>query len=251
VTLRLVVRRSPDGHQTPVLTSRTDLTASQVAWRMSRRWRQENYFRFAREHFALDALDSYADHPDDSSRLVPNPAKIRALAAVSAARADLTNAHTSLADAIDQAAARADQPGAGGRATVDPTADDAVTDAEQALVAASAASRQTVSHLPLGQVRPGTVLLETEGKLITHAIRMSAYNTETALARLLRPHYPRDADEAHACSAKRSPSPATCRSSGPPCTSGSNPRPHPGAAGHSPHSARRSTTPRPAIPAPI
>jgi len=42
VTLRLIVRRSPDGHQTPILTSRTDLSAAQIAWRMSRRWRQAN-----------------------------------------------------------------------------------------------------------------------------------------------------------------------------------------------------------------
>jgi hypothetical protein len=46
-------------------------------------------------------------------------------------------------------------------------------------------------HLPLGQVRPGSRLLETERKLLTHAIRMSAYNTESALARLIRPHYSR------------------------------------------------------------
>ncbi len=41
VTLRLVIRRSTDGHQTPILTSRTDLSPAQIAWRMSRRWRQE------------------------------------------------------------------------------------------------------------------------------------------------------------------------------------------------------------------
>jgi hypothetical protein len=35
-------------------------------------------------------------------------------------------------------------------------------------------------------------------KLITHAIRMNAYNAETALARLLREHYPRATDEARA-----------------------------------------------------
>src|SRR5660397_8488 len=55
--LRLVVRRSPDGHQTPILTNRSDLTAAELAHRMAARWRQENYFKYAREHFALDALD--------------------------------------------------------------------------------------------------------------------------------------------------------------------------------------------------
>src|SRR5664280_529194 len=58
--LRLVVRASPGGHQTPILTNRTDLSAAQVAYRMAARWRQENYFKYAREHFAAGALDSYA-----------------------------------------------------------------------------------------------------------------------------------------------------------------------------------------------
>jgi hypothetical protein len=52
--------------------------------------------------------------------------------------------------------------------------------------------------MPLGQVRPGSRMLETERKLLTHAIRMSAYNSESALARLVRPHYPRGDDEARA-----------------------------------------------------
>ncbi len=37
MTLRLVVRRSDDGHQTPILTSRTDLGIGEIAYRMSAR----------------------------------------------------------------------------------------------------------------------------------------------------------------------------------------------------------------------
>ncbi|MHB1613659.1 MAG: putative transposase [Actinomycetes bacterium] len=196
VTLRLIVRRSPDGHQTPILTSRTDLTAAQVAYRMSNRWRQENYFRYAREHFALDALDSYADHEDDLARLVPNPAKARAKDHVAAARAELIDTHTAMADAIDTATRAAGRNG--GKATVDPTARLAVTAAEAELADAQKTSRGIATHLPLRQVRPGSRLLETERKLLTHAIRMSAYNSESALARLLRPHYSRSEHEGRA-----------------------------------------------------
>jgi transposase-like protein len=198
LTLRLIVRRSPGGHQTPILTNRTDLTAAQVAYRMAARWRQENYFKYAREHFALDALDSYADQPDDLTRMVPNPAKARAGDQISDARAQLAAAHGGIADAIDAAGIRARQPGSGGKATVDPAAGRALSSATSELAAAKEASRETPSHLPLGKVRPGSRLLETERKLLTHAIRMSAYNAESALARLLRPHYARGDDEARA-----------------------------------------------------
>jgi hypothetical protein len=196
ITLRLVVRRSQDGHQTPILTNRTDLSAAEIAYRMAARWRQENYFKYAREHFALDALDSYADHDDDPTRQVPNPAKARALAKVAAARADIAAAHALVTQAIDVATIAARRSGNGGKATVDPAAQQALIAAQAALAAARAASRATVSHLPLAQVRPGSRTLETERKLLTHAIRMSAYNSESALARLLRPHYARGDDEA-------------------------------------------------------
>jgi hypothetical protein len=42
------------------------------------------------------------------------------------------------------------------------------------------------------------VRLDAETKQITHAIRMAAYNTETALARALDGHYARAGDEAYA-----------------------------------------------------
>src|SRR5882672_10193255 len=72
--LRQVTRRMDNGHQTPILTSRRDLPAAQVAYRMFDRWRQENFFKYLREEYALDALAEYAATPDDPMREVPNPA---------------------------------------------------------------------------------------------------------------------------------------------------------------------------------
>jgi transposase len=198
VTLRLIIRRSPDGHQTPILTNRTDLTLAEICYRMSNRWRQENYFKYAREHFALDALDSYADHEDDLTRLVPNPAKATAIGHVAAARHDLTLAQADLTDAVDAAVREAGRTGNKGKALVDAAPGLALRAAQTELATAKKTSRDTPTHLPLGEVRPGSRKLETERKLLTHAIRMSAYNSESALARLLRPHYKRGDDEARA-----------------------------------------------------
>ena len=71
--LRQVTRRMENGHQTPILTSRSDLPAAQVAFRMFERWRQENFFKYLCEEYALDALAEYAVVPDDPTREVPNP----------------------------------------------------------------------------------------------------------------------------------------------------------------------------------
>ena len=47
--LRQVTRLMDYGHQTPILTSRRDLPAAQVAHRMFNRWRQENFFKVRHE----------------------------------------------------------------------------------------------------------------------------------------------------------------------------------------------------------
>ncbi|MGH3302797.1 MAG: hypothetical protein ACRDOK_14145 [Streptosporangiaceae bacterium] len=91
--LREVTRRKPasDGatRQARILTTRSrgDLPAAAVTWRMTCRWREENYFRYGRARFALDALDSYATVPEDMSRLVPSPAEKTAAAVASAQNA--------------------------------------------------------------------------------------------------------------------------------------------------------------------
>ncbi len=198
LSLRQIHRLAAGGVQIPVLTSRTDLAATQLCWRLSARWRQENYFKYAREHFALDALDSYAVLADDPTRLVPNPAKKHAKATIEAARATRDGAENGLSTAIDDAAARAHQPGSGASADVDPAATHALTQARNQLQLAVTESRATPSHLPLGQVRPDAQLLDEERKLLTHAIRMAAYNAESTLARMIRPHYARAEHEARA-----------------------------------------------------
>jgi hypothetical protein len=205
-----------------VLTSRTDLPAAEVCWRLAARWRQENYFKYARAHFALDALDSYADTPDDPTRPVPNPAKAAAKTAVETARASVHDAETALSEAIEDAAGRARRPGSGATATVDPAAGTALAAARDRLTAATDTSRATPSHLPLHQVRPDARLLDEERKLLTHAIGdgclQRRVHPESTLARMLRPHYSRatagPTTKPAPCSGSRSPSPATCTSPG-------------------------------------
>ena len=63
---------------------------------------------------------------------------------------------------------------------------------------ADKAAAATPSRVPLGTLAPDMMRLEAEVKQITHAIRMAAYNAETALARALDGHYARAGDEAYA-----------------------------------------------------
>jgi len=198
LTLRQVTRRDKD-RQVHILTSRDAalLPAPAVIWRMTSRWREENYFRYARAHFALDALDSYAVTPDDPARLVPNPAKKTASATVTAAKKDLAAAGAAREGKL--AALRSPAPGTTAVITNAKLAElDAPVDAaRRKLDAARAAARAVPAKIPLSQHNPDMVKLDAQTKLLTHAIRMAAYNAETILARALNGHYARAGDEAY------------------------------------------------------
>jgi transposase-like protein len=203
LSLRQVTRRKPGrggDRQVHILTTRDpeDLPAAGVAYRMTSRWREENYFRYARAHFALDALDSYAAVPDDPSRLVPSPAKKTATAAVRAAAKAVTKAEAARAEKL--AALRSPAPGTSIVITNQMLArlNAPAGATRRKLAAAQADAKAIPARIPLGQHNPGQVRLDTETKLITHAIRMAACNTETILARALNGHYARAADEAFA-----------------------------------------------------
>ena len=200
VTLRQVTRlvpaRAGGTRQIHVLTSRDDLTAGEVCWRMSSRWREENYFRYARTRFALDALDSYAAAPDDPDRTVPNPAKKTAAARVRQAEAAAQAAEA----ARDAALLQLRSPAPGQAAWISNQVINALAAPVEAawreLDEAGQATAAIPARIPLGELAPDMVRLDAETKQITHAIRMAAYNAETTLARALDGHYARAGDEA-------------------------------------------------------
>src|SRR5271166_1034475 len=174
--LRQVTRRKPGGtRQVHILTTRpaAALPAAAVIYRMTSRWREENYFRYGRAHFALDALDTYAITPEDPARPVPNPAKKTAAAAVKAARKTLTSAETARRGKL--AALHSPAPGTDTMITNQVLArlDAPVDGARRDLQAAQAAGRAIPAKIPLAEHNPAMVKLDTETKLITHAIRMA------------------------------------------------------------------------------
>ena len=71
--LRQVTRLTDNGKQTPIVTSRWDLRDIVVAYRMFERWRQENFFKYMRQEFLIDALCDYQVEPDDPSVPYPIP----------------------------------------------------------------------------------------------------------------------------------------------------------------------------------
>ena len=191
--------------QVHILTTSENLTAAEVVYRMGSRWRQENYFRYGRMHLDLDSHDNYAATADDPDRMVPNPAKREAHKRVKAAagRAE----HEQATATAGLLAARTP---ATGETQVLITSSDHNQITEKWRAAAEELQTATVEHaltparIALGELSPDQQVLDTETKLLTHAIKIAAFNTSTAIARAIRVHtsYARANDEAYTLARK-------------------------------------------------
>jgi len=228
---RRIVIRTPDGHQTPILTSLDAevVAAARVAALMLARWRQENFFKYARAHLGLDVLSTYAaetavDHD------VPNPAVKAATAELKRLRTAAQKLRAALgrtlvldaaqpmdtaaqpADTADQPAETthtADQPTGTTEEPTDttdqPTAKTKrmprVTPATraalmtelQALEVQIKQTRDRLRSLParvqLSTLGPLPQIPQLENKLIADVVKVAAYNAQSWLADRLARHY--------------------------------------------------------------
>jgi hypothetical protein len=194
--LRQVTRLTETGHQTPIVTSRWDLRAIVVAHRMFERWRQENFFKYLREEYLIDALADYQVEPDDPNRSVPNPARKAVEKEIHTARVHLRKLRQRYgATAIDYVHRRTRTVAA-------------FTSAEEKI--RSEIDKTTVrikklkvrrdslpARVPLADARKNQELvkLSTERKHLTNVLKMIAYQIESDLVELVRPHYKRVEDE--------------------------------------------------------
>lgn len=185
---RQITRLDPDsGHQTQIITTRPDPDPAPLAQAMFSRWRQENFFRYMRAHYALDGLDAYATLADDPARLIPNPARRDAARAVKETKAAIEAAEAA------EGRARLERP----RNPADAAEIAAAFNAARAELAdLQAAAKAIPARAPLAESHPDAARLDPERKRIHDAIRMATYNAESALTRLLAPHYRRANDEA-------------------------------------------------------
>lgn len=193
--LRQVTRRMDHGHQTPILTSRRDLPAAQVAYRMFERWRQENFFKYLREEYALDALVEYAAVPDDPTREVPNPAWAAwdAQLRQAHARVDRLQAEYGLEALTNPERQRRTMRGfKAAHGKLSQKIWSALQRVQQ-LEKRRAAVPRRVPVQAVGQAP--VVKLAPERKHLTNLIKIVAYQAESDLLRLVAPHYRRAGQE--------------------------------------------------------
>jgi transposase len=193
--LRQVTRLCDDGHQTNVITSRWDLRDIEVAYRMFERWRQENFFKYMREEFLLDALVDYQIEPEDPTRTIPNPERRALDKEIRAARTDVARLERELGAAV---ATNAEQrrPTMRGFKIANSKLGKQLRKTRAQLTRLLNRRPGTPKRVEIRELSEQAVVkLATERKHLTDIIKMVAYQAESELIALMRPHYARIDDE--------------------------------------------------------
>jgi len=178
-----------DGRQTPILTNRQDLSAVMVAYRIFHRWRQENYFKYAQEEFALDALVEYGAEEVSEATDRRNPQWLRLTRRLQEARAEVARLQSELGKEA-AANAEATRPTMRGFKIAHAGLRAQLHKAEARIGRLLQQRKKTPKRIPASD----RMTLKKEKKLIADAIKMAAYQVETELLGMLQDHYAR-ADE--------------------------------------------------------
>jgi len=193
--LRQVTRLTDDGHQTQVITSRWDLTDIEVAYRMFERWRQENFFKYLREEFLLDALADYQSEPDDPTRTLPNPERRALDKDIRKARLEVAKLEQAYgAAAVDNPERQ--RPTMRGFKSAHGKLGKELRAARDNLASLVSRRRSLPDRVEVRDLSDGALVkLATERKHITNLIKMVAFQAESDLLTSLRPHYARSQDD--------------------------------------------------------
>jgi len=179
-----------DGRQTPILTNREDLSAVMVACRIFHRWRQENYFKYTAEEFALDALVEYGVDELPAATDRRNPQWVKLTRQLKEVRAEVARLQSELGKeaAANPEAAR---PTMRGFKIAHAELRGQLQKAEARIERLLTQRKEVPKRIPAADLK----MLKTEKKLIADAIKMAAYQVETELLGMLQGHYARSAEE--------------------------------------------------------
>jgi hypothetical protein len=158
---------------------------------MFERWRQENFFKYMREEFLLDALVDYRIEPEDPTRTVPNPERRALDQEIREARADLAKLEREYgAAAADNAEHR--RPTMRGFKVAHGKLGKQLRAARTRVARLFERRRKTLKRVEVRDLSERAVVkLATERKHPTDIIKMVAYQAESDLLAMLRPHYAR------------------------------------------------------------
>ena len=174
-----------------ILTSDCDACPAEILSWLKSRWREENFLKYASENYGIDKICDYLASIETNTKLIRNPARDQANAAVRDADKALAAAERELAGLLADPALTP----AAKNARI-PALQDKITRARAAAAAAVTARKPIPAKLPASAIDPDaeTALLRAGRRGLQMVLRLLAHNAEHWLSGHLNA-YLRDDDE--------------------------------------------------------
>jgi hypothetical protein len=174
-----------------ILTSDFGACPADILSWLKSRWREENFLKYASVNYGIDKICDYLATIEVSTKIMDNPARKAATAAVREAEKILAGAERELAGLLTDPAITP----AVKNARI-PALQDNITRARQAVTAATTARKDIPAKLPASAIDPDakTALLRTGRRGLQMVLRLLAHNAEHWLSNQLNA-YLRDEDE--------------------------------------------------------
>lgn len=196
VAVREIRRLMPGGHQTSIISTDFKSPAARIAAAMFARWCQENFFKYMRENFNLDALVSYQTEDIPGSTKVVNPEHRRLEREVRTRAGTLSRkkAEWGAVELADDGTLPPDKMEARIQKQADLHAEIEVL--QQQLTELKQQRATTEKHIQLSDLpeEQRYLGLNVGTKQLHDTIKMVAYRAETAMAHILREEMSRSED---------------------------------------------------------
>jgi hypothetical protein len=180
---RRVVVRTPNGHQTPILTNLAqEVKAVRIACLMFARWRQENFFKYMRHNQGLDQLVSNGYQEADPNLMVTNPERIRLERELVRQRKQLAQLQADLGRSLTTSSAPR-------RKLVEADSIAVVHAQEKVIATLQVELTACPTHLPLAESGKSRHLLRLDHKSLVDQVKICAYQAEEWLLDRLALHY--------------------------------------------------------------
>ena len=193
--VREVRKLTSSGHQTAVISTAFSRTEVRDAVGQFSRWCQENYIRYALQHFGLDLLSEYGTEPiPGTNRPVVNPARRELDTRRRSVQSRLTHQQARYAALTLHPETGPDEVPTWERRKAERA--EAIEQLEHELAEIKAQQNTTPTHLPWSELPPESQcerLLPGRKRLID-TVQMIAYRAETALTSVVRESLSRDDD---------------------------------------------------------
>jgi len=175
-----------------VLTSDFDACPAEILAWLKSRWREEHFLKYASQNYGIDKICDYIAGIQANTKVIDNPARKKANAAVHEAEKAVAAAERDLAVLLADPAISP----AAKNARLIPAAQDKITAAHEKLAAAAASRGKIPAKLPANVIDPAAqvALLRTCRRGLQMVLRLHAHNAEHWLASHLNA-YLRDDDE--------------------------------------------------------